>query len=206
MILAGKYLGYKNPAWQFSGGFCFYIFENNFDRMTFSEFLKKINFPQSKDNPSELSSTEKFINDMQDNEVIYIDKIPYLKVKIKFVETIDYNTSRRIDMLEQITEEQEKQITQLTQSIVSKDSIILSLENLARNTKHELELKVQHQKEHIAKIQETINTKNEANAELRRQSEALNKTVKCKNEEIIKLNKDLLSARSAISLLQRKRK
>ena len=70
--------------------------------MNFKEFLKKIKFPMRSNNSPELLLQEKFIKDMEENEVIYIDKKPYLKVKIKFVETNDYNTSKRINTLEQV--------------------------------------------------------------------------------------------------------
>ncbi len=165
--------------------------------MKFKEFIKKIKF--KKDNLPESPLQEKFIKDLEENEVIYIDNKPYLKVKIKFVETNDYSTSKQIDHLEEITTEQEKQIKQLNELITSKDSIIASLENLARNTKHELEVKTQHQKEHILKIQETIS---EANKKIT----DLNKDIQNKCNEIAKLNKDNLNLRGQISLLMTVRK
>src|ERR1035437_1941613 len=99
--------------------------------MKFKEFLKKIKFKKDDIPLSPLHN--KFNKDLGENEVIYIDKKPYLKIKIKFVETNDYSTSKRNDQLEEITAEQEKQIKKLHEIISSKDNINVSLENLARN-------------------------------------------------------------------------
>ncbi|MBI4929655.1 MAG: hypothetical protein HY841_02750 [Bacteroidetes bacterium] len=164
--------------------------------MKFKDFLKKINF--KKDSSSESNLQKKFIKDLENNEVIYIDGKPFLKVKIKFVGTENYETSKKIDLLEEITTEQEKQIKKLNEIIISKDSIILSLENLTRNTKHELENKLHHHKELNAKQKETT-------VELHKKVTELNTLLKNKNNEIIKLNMDLVDTRSTISSLVKKK-
>lgn len=97
-----------------------------------------------------------------ENEIIRVNGKQYIKVKLRFVDSLEFRASEHIENLETETEAQRHEILRLFSLNENLEQRIKDLQNLNVNFHHELKhLNANHQKE-IQQLSEEINHKRDA--------------------------------------------
>jgi len=150
---------------------------NSYFRKLFSSFI------------SHWSKNEKsrHFTDLAKGPKVYIDGKPYVKVKLRFIDTLDFNTTRYIEKLENIVESNKSEIENLININEVFKQKINDLQNLNVNLVREFNIKNGINDLTIKDLTDNLKTKDTAIEELRKTIQDSDPLIEFLKEQIIVL-------------------
>jgi chromosome segregation ATPase len=158
--------------------------------------------------------------DLVNGPKVYLNGKPYVKVKFRFVDTLDFNTAHYIDQLESINEINNLKIDSLNETNESLNQKVTDLQNLNVNLMRDLQTKLKEKDLSIINLTESIAIKEELINQLtntikdsnplieflKEQTKLLESKIKTKDQRIRSLETELQHTKSSKKLTNITRK
>jgi len=130
--------------------------------------------------------SDHFLN-LNKGQKIYLDGKPYVKVKLRFVDTLDFDTTRYIDQLESLIESHKSEIENLTNVNEHFKQKIKDLQNLNINLMRESKTKNEKYDLSITDLTNNLKTNEITIAELKKAIQDSNPLIDFLKEQIVVL-------------------
>lgn len=152
------------------------------------------------------SGSSKHLNNILSGETIYIDGKPYVKVKVRFVDSLNFKTEKHLDNLETEIESLRKEVDRLTSLNTAYEKKIEDLQMLNINLYRQNEIKTTKLSNTVDKLFQRKNQLELEKENLKTQTETDSLKISDQMEIIIRLREKIFNQKSEIYRLLKKEK
>jgi chromosome segregation ATPase len=152
------------------------------------------------------SGSSKHLNNILSGETIYIDGKPYVKVKVRFVDSLNFNTEKHLDNLETEIESLRKEVERLNALNNGYEKTIEDLQILNINMFRKKRIETTDLCNTIDKLVQYRNRKDLEKENLKTQVEAASLKIDDQAETIIRLREKVFNQKWEINRLLRREK
>lgn len=153
-------------------------------------------------NPSYNGSSSRHLKRLISGPKVLIDGKVYIKVKLRFVDTLDFNTTRYIDRIETELESQKHEIERLSELISKNDKLINDLQALNVNLIHEIKYTPERLSEQVSTLTNENNQKKKIVADTLEECRKLKEKLYHLNGQVIKLQNEITLKNNTIKSLE----